>query len=46
MVQGRWYPIGSDIELPLEHSADGFGRGRDALDDQAQQVSYFGRTGR
>ena len=41
MVQGRWYPVGSNIELPLSIRRAVLGRGRDALDDQAQQVIVF-----
>ena len=38
MVQGRWFPMGSDIALPLSVREQVFGRGEDALDAMAQQV--------
>lgn len=38
MVQGRWFPMGSDIALPLSVREAVFGRGEDALDEMAQQV--------
>lgn len=41
MVQGRWYPMGSDIETPLRLRGMVFGAARDALDDMAQQVVVF-----
>lgn len=38
MIQGKWYPMGTDIRTPLAIREAVFGRGRDELDDQAQQV--------
>lgn len=38
MVHGKWYPMGSDIALPLSLREAVFGRGRDALDSSAWQV--------
>lgn len=38
MVQGRWFPMGSDISLPLSVRRAVFGCGEDALDASAQQV--------
>ena len=41
MVQGRWYPGGSDITLPLQLRMSVFGRGKDAIDAYAQQAVIF-----
>ncbi len=41
MVEGKWYPQGADIAVPLAVRAQAFGAGRDALDMQAQQVVVF-----
>lgn len=41
MVQGRWFPMGSDITLPLSLREAVFGRGEDALDGQAWQVVVY-----
>ena len=41
MVQGRWFPIGSGIEQPLSIRRVVFDRGRDALDQMAQQVVVY-----
>ncbi|NLV57839.1 MAG: GNAT family N-acetyltransferase [Clostridiales bacterium] len=38
MVQGKWFPQGSDITIPLDLRRAIFQRGRDALDGEAQQV--------
>lgn len=40
-MQGKWYPQGADIAVPLGVRAAALGAGRDALDDQAQQVAVF-----
>jgi ElaA protein len=45
MVQGKWFPQGSDIAVPLALRREIFARGRDALDEEAQQVLvYDGET--
>lgn len=41
MVQGKWYPMGADIAVPIAIRQAVFGRGRDELDNQAQQVVVF-----
>ena len=41
MVQGKWFPTGSDLSQPLAVRQAVFGRGRDALDDWAQQVAVY-----
>lgn len=41
MVQGKWFPMGGDIEQALEIRQAVFGRGADALDAMAQQVVVF-----
>ena len=41
MVQGRWFPGGSDITLPLQLRMSVFGRGEDATDAYAQQAVIF-----
>ena len=41
MVQGRWFPMGSDISVPLSLRQSVFGRGADALDGQSQHVVVF-----
>ena len=41
MVQGRWFPMGSDLSQPLAVRMAVFGTGRDALDDGAQQVAVY-----
>ena len=41
MVQGRWYPGGSDITLPLQLRMSVFGRGEEAIDAYAQQAVIF-----
>lgn len=41
MVQGRWYPMGSDIALPLSLRRAVFDRGEDALDKHAWQVVVY-----
>lgn len=41
MVQGKWFPMGSDLTLPVSLRHSVFGRGRDALDDQAWQVVVY-----
>ena len=38
MVKGQWFPQGTDISLALSIRETVFARGRDALDDIAQQV--------
>ena len=41
MVQGRWFPAGSDISLPISLRQSVFGRGEDALDAYAQQAVIY-----
>lgn len=41
MVQGKWYPMGADLAVPMQIRQTVFGRGRDPLDDMAQQVVVF-----
>ena len=41
MVQGKWFPMGSDIAVPLSVRQRVFGRGADALDNMAQQVVVY-----
>ena len=41
MVQGRWFPGGSDISLPVSLRESVFGRGLDATDAMAQHVVVF-----
>ena len=41
MVQGKWFPTGSDLHQPLGVRMAVFGRGRDALDDASQQVVVY-----
>lgn len=41
MVQGKWFPQGSDISVPLTLREEIFSRGRDALDEGAQQVLVY-----
>ena len=41
MVQGKWFPTGSDLSQPLAIRCAVFGRGRDARDDWAQQVAVY-----
>ncbi len=41
MVQGRWFPSGSDISLPIRLRESVFGRGLDALDAMAQHVVVY-----
>ena len=41
MVQGKWFPTGSDLSQPLAVRQAVFDRGRDALDDWAQQVAVY-----
>ncbi len=41
MIQGRWYPQGSDLTVPLRLRRAVFGLDRDPLDDLAQQVVVF-----
>lgn len=41
MVQGRWFPMGTDIAVPLAIRQRVFGRGEDALDAQSQQVVVY-----
>lgn len=45
MIEGKWFPQGSDIGQALGIRQAVFGRGRDALDDEAQQVVVY-REGR
>lgn len=45
MIQGRWYPMGSDVEIPVGIRRQVFGRGRDGLDDVCQQVVVFSDDG-
>lgn len=41
MIQGKWFPLGTDIAVPLSVRQSVFGRGKDALDDQAWQVAVY-----
>ena len=41
MVQGRWFPSGSDISLPISLRESVFGRGMDAIDAMAQHVVVY-----
>lgn len=41
MVQGKWFQSGGDIAEPVKIRLAVFGRGRDALDDWAQQVMVY-----
>ena len=41
MVQGRWFPMGSDLSVPLELRRRVFGCGEDAIDAMAQQVVVY-----
>jgi len=41
MVQGRWFPMGTDITVPLAVRRSVFQRGEDALDAQSQQVVVY-----
>ncbi len=41
MIQGKWFPQQADITLPLALREGVFGRGRDALDEVAQQVVVY-----
>lgn len=41
MIRSRWFPQGSDIAAPLAIRRDIFGRERDRLDEEAQQVVVY-----
>ena len=41
MVQGRWFPMGSDLSLPLSLRMQVLGRGADETDAMAQHVVVF-----
>jgi len=41
MVQGRWFPSGSDISLPIRLRESVFGRGLDEVDAMAQHVVVY-----
>lgn len=41
MIQGKWFPMGSDIGQALAVRQAVFGRGGDALDAAAQQVVVY-----
>ena len=41
MVQGKWFPSGSDISLPVSLRESVFGRGMDAVDAMAQHVVVY-----
>ena len=41
MVQGKWFPQGGDLTEPLALRREIFARGRDALDEEAQQVVVY-----
>ena len=41
MVQGRWYPMGSDLGVPMMIRQEVFHKGQDDLDAAAQQVVVF-----
>ena len=42
MIEGKWFAQGADLTVPLAVRQAVFGRGRDALDDAAQQVTVYG----
>ena len=41
MIEGKWFPQGAELTEPMMIRAAVFGRGRDALDDMAQQVVVY-----
>ncbi|MDD3213073.1 MAG: GNAT family N-acetyltransferase [Eubacteriales bacterium] len=41
MIEGKWFAQGSDIGVALRIREAALGRGRDALDDEAQQVVVY-----
>ncbi len=41
MIEGKWFPQGAEIGLPISVREAVFGRGRDALDALAQQVVVY-----
>ncbi len=41
MVEGKWFEQGSDISVPLSVRRAVLGKGRDPLDDAAQQVLVY-----
>ena len=41
MIEGKWFAQGADIAQPLQLRQAVLGRGRDALDEQAQQVVVY-----
>ncbi|MCE5344211.1 MAG: GNAT family N-acetyltransferase [Eubacteriales bacterium] len=41
MIEGKWFAQGSDISVPLSIRMAVMGKGRDALDDMAQQVLVY-----
>ncbi len=41
MIEGKWFLQGSDIAVPLALREAVFARGRDALDDGAQQLVVY-----
>lgn len=41
MIEGKWFAQGADIGQPLLIRDSVFGRGRDALDDMAQQLVIY-----
>lgn len=41
MVQGKWFPQGSDLSVPLSLRTQIFNLSRDKLDDMAQQVVVY-----
>lgn len=41
MIQGKWFPQNSDLAQPLALRQEIFAKGRDTLDDEAQQVVVY-----
>jgi predicted GNAT family N-acyltransferase len=41
MIQGKWFPQGSDLSQALSVRRAVFGRGQDALDSEAQNVVVY-----
>lgn len=42
MIEGKWFPQGADLSVPLMIRRAVFGRGEDELDAMAQQVVVYG----
>ncbi len=41
MVRGKWFPMGEEIDIPLQIRQAVFQKGKDAIDDSAQQVVVY-----